>query len=34
MKILYVSYSHTYMGQAAKKSLFLDEIIGANDQDQ
>jgi len=34
MKILYVSYSHTYMGQAAKKSLFLDEIIGASDQDQ
>jgi len=28
MKILYISYSHTYMGQAAKKSLFIDEIMG------
>lgn len=28
MKILYVSHSHTYMGQAAKKSLFIDEIMG------
>jgi len=28
MRILYVSYSHTYMGQAAKKSLFIDEIMG------
>lgn len=28
MKVLYVSYSHTYMGQAVKKSAFIDEIIG------
>ena len=28
MKILYLSYSHTYLGQAAKKSIFLDEIMG------
>ena len=28
MKLLYVSYSHTFMGQACKKSIFLDEIMG------
>jgi len=28
MKVLYVSYSHTYMGQAVKKSVFVDEIMG------
>lgn len=28
MKVLYISYSHTYMGQAVKKSVFIDEIIG------
>jgi len=28
MKILYISYSHTYLGQAAKKSIFIDEILG------
>ena len=28
MRILYISFSHTYMGQAAKKSLFVDEIMG------
>jgi DNA helicase-2/ATP-dependent DNA helicase PcrA len=27
MKILYLSYSHTYMGQPCKKSIFLDEIM-------
>ncbi len=32
MKILYICYSHTYMGQAAKKSLFIDEIMGAGQQ--
>lgn len=26
MKVLYISYSHTYMGQAVKKSVFIDEI--------
>ena len=28
MKLLYVSYSHTYLGQASKKSIFIDEITG------
>lgn len=28
MKKLYVAYSHTYLGQPAKKSIFLDEILG------
>jgi DNA helicase-2/ATP-dependent DNA helicase PcrA len=28
MKILYLSYSHTYLGQSSKKSIFLDEIMG------
>ena len=27
MKLLYLSYSHTYLGTAAKKSIFLDEIF-------
>jgi DNA helicase-2/ATP-dependent DNA helicase PcrA len=30
MKILYISYSHTYLGQSAKKSIFIDEILGTN----
>jgi DNA helicase-2/ATP-dependent DNA helicase PcrA len=34
MKILHISYSHTYLGQAAKKSIFLDEIMGVNDPNQ
>jgi DNA helicase-2/ATP-dependent DNA helicase PcrA len=29
MKILYISHSHTYMGQAVKKSIFVDEITGS-----
>ncbi len=28
MKVLYISYSHTYLGQASKKSIFIDEILG------
>ena len=28
MKILYICYSFTYMGQSAKKSIFIDEILG------
>jgi len=28
MEILYISYSHNYLGQAAKKSIFIDEIMG------
>ena len=27
MDLLYLSYSHTYLGQAVKKSIFLDEIL-------
>ncbi len=29
MKILYISFSHTFLGQAVKKSLFIDEITGS-----
>ncbi len=28
MKKLYLAYSHTYLGQPSKKSIFLDEILG------
>jgi DNA helicase II / ATP-dependent DNA helicase PcrA len=28
MKLLYLSHSQTYMGQPAKKSIFLDEMLG------
>lgn len=31
MKHLYLSYSHTYMGQPCKKSVFVDEIMGTDD---
>ncbi len=27
MKKLYVSYSHLYLGQPAKKSIFIDEML-------
>jgi len=27
MDLLYLSYSHTYLNQAVKKSIFLDEIL-------
>ena len=27
MNLLYLSYSQSYLGQAVKKSLFLDEIV-------
>jgi DNA helicase-2/ATP-dependent DNA helicase PcrA len=33
MRLLYLSYSHTYLGQPAKKSLFLDEILGNKKED-
>ncbi len=33
MKLLYISYSHTFMGQACKKSIFLDEIMGVREVD-
>jgi len=28
MKLLFLSWSHTYLGQPAKKSIFLDEAMG------
>ena len=31
MKLLYLSYSHTYLGQPSKKSIFLDEIMGVKE---
>jgi DNA helicase-2/ATP-dependent DNA helicase PcrA len=31
MKILFLSHSLTYMGQPAKKSIFLDEILGTKE---
>jgi len=31
MKLLYISYSHTFMGQSCKKSIFVDEITGARE---
>lgn len=31
MKHLHISYSHTYMGQPCKKSVFVDEIMGIAD---
>jgi len=31
MKLLYLSYSHTYMNQPCRKSIFLDEIMGTKD---
>lgn len=34
MKLLYLSYSHSFMGQACKKSIFLDEIMGIKETDQ
>ena len=33
MRLLYLSYSHTYLGQPAKKSIFLDEILGNKKED-
>lgn len=33
MKTLYISYSHTYLGQAARKSIFLDEIMGTQSKE-
>ena len=27
-KVLYLSYSHNYLGQSSKKSVFLDEMMG------
>jgi DNA helicase-2/ATP-dependent DNA helicase PcrA len=33
MKLLYLSYSHNHLGQPAKKSIFLDEILGIKDKE-
>ena len=33
MRLLYLSYSHTFMGQPCKKSIFLDEIMGVKQPD-
>ncbi len=33
MKHLYLSYTHTYMGQPCKKSVFIDEIMGVGTQE-
>jgi len=32
MKLLYLSHSLTYLGQSAKKSIFLPEILGEKEQ--
>ena len=32
MELLYLSYSHTYMGQSCQKSIFLDEILGIKEK--
>ena len=34
MKLLYLSYSHTHLGQPAGKSIFIDEIMGTTDRDK
>jgi DNA helicase-2/ATP-dependent DNA helicase PcrA len=31
MDLLYLSHSLTYLGQPAKKSMFLDEILGKDE---
>jgi DNA helicase-2/ATP-dependent DNA helicase PcrA len=33
MRLLYLSHSRTYLGQPAKKSIFLDEILGVKKVD-
>ena len=33
MKLLYLSWSMTYLGQPAKKSIFLDEILDTKNPD-
>ena len=33
MKLLYLSHSLTYLGQPAKRSIFLDEILGTKNPD-
>ena len=34
MRLLYLSYCRTYLGQPAKKSIFLDEILGVKKVEQ
>ena len=31
MKLLYLSWSQTYLGQASKKSIFIDEMLGTKE---
>ena len=33
MRLLYLSYSHTYLNQPSKKSIFLDEILGVKKEE-
>ena len=34
MKLLYLSYPHTYLNQPVKKSAFLDEILGNKSEEE
>ena len=34
MRLLYLSYPHTYLNQPVKKSTFLDEILGVKKEEQ
>ena len=34
MRLLYLSWSHTYLNQPAKKSIFLDEILGVKKEEE
>jgi DNA helicase-2/ATP-dependent DNA helicase PcrA len=34
MRLLYLSYSHAYLNQPVKKSIFLDEILGVKNEEQ
>jgi DNA helicase-2/ATP-dependent DNA helicase PcrA len=34
MRLLYLSWSHTYLNQPAKKSIFLDEILGGKKEEE
>jgi len=33
MRLLYLSYSHRFLGQPAKRSIFLDETLGNKKED-
>jgi DNA helicase-2/ATP-dependent DNA helicase PcrA len=34
MRLLYLSFSHLYLNQPAKKSIFLDEILGVKKEEE